>query len=187
MTADCSWVVNHRSLSETLKLYDRSWSKTLTSSATEQWVSHYVITLPCTPLNDVIVTFQTLSFTTKGGIMALALTNLRDGHWRHVRNALSPTFSGQKLKLVRLAALQFNVLMRPTFSSMFFFVIQVQKQINRCAEQLLEQLRQRHEKDEDFEAKACVIQMSSVVSCSVTRIKTYTSVPSDLQVRLRWT
>ena len=107
ITAACSWVVNHRSLSETLKLYDRSWSKTLTSSATEQWVSHYVITLPCTPLNDVIVTFQTLSFTTKGGIMALALTNLRDGHWRHVRNALSPTFSGQKLKLVCLAQLQY--------------------------------------------------------------------------------
>ena len=57
------------------------------------------------------------------------MINIRDDHWKHVRAALTPTFSAQKLKLV-------------------------QAQVRACADQLVQHIANTHEKDEAFEAKA---------------------------------
>lgn len=44
---------------------------------------------------------QAIDLGNPDGIFGKALTAITDDHWRHVRASLTPTFSAQKLKLVR--------------------------------------------------------------------------------------
>lgn len=77
----------------------------------------------------ICVSLQLKSFNEEDGILGRALINIRDDHWKHVRAALTPTFSAQKLKMV-------------------------QRQVRACADQLVEHIAKKQEEGENFEAKA---------------------------------
>jgi len=51
------------------------------------------------------------------------MTVLQDGHWKHVRNHLSPTFSGGKLRKVGLIGELFNILVSFVVYIAFFMAL----------------------------------------------------------------
>ena len=90
------------------------------------------------------------------GILAKGLLELTDDHWRHVRASLTPTFSAQKLKLVELINFKAGL---PRFLHLQAFMynrcklLQFQKQITKCADQLIHHLQEMCDLDQEFEAK----------------------------------